>query len=532
MDIALKNKIIVLFSVLLASFLLGNLFNDGLSHMVGKWGADEYSHGYLIPFISFWLVWENRESLANMRTNNSWLGLFFVLVGLAVGFIGELATLFVITQYAFLITVFGLCLAFVGWKGLKLLWFPLAYLIFMIPLPNFLYNNLSSYLQLISSSLGVAVIRLFDISVYLEGNVIDLGNYQLQVVEACSGLRYLFPLSSFGFLCAYFFQGKFWMRMVVFLSTLPITVLMNSFRIGVIGVLVDNWGIEQAEGFLHDFEGWVIFIGCLTVLFVEMWLMVKCFMQGKAFSDVFVVGVGVQNVNFDYSHSNASQKSSELQIFGLPKAYAVSLLLLILVSPLSLIIDEREELVPDRIRFSHFPLQFDDWRGVEVSMGQDYIDALKFDDYIIGNYSRLGDAFPVNFYVAYYASQRKGASVHSPKSCIPGDGWRIGDFQQREITGIKTIAGQPFSVNRAIISKGEQKQLVYYWFQQRGRVMTNEYLVKWYLFWDALTRHRTDGALVRLVIPVKGENNITETEQQLDAFLLGVLPKLNKFVPD
>ena len=105
----------------------------------------------------------------------------------------------------------------------------------MIPLPSFLYFNLSQELQLISSMIGVAVIRLFDISVYLEGNVIDLGVYQLQVVEACSGLRYLFPLMSFGFLISYIYRGPVWQKIVIFLSTIPITVVMNSFRIGVIG---------------------------------------------------------------------------------------------------------------------------------------------------------------------------------------------------------------------------------------------------------------------------------------------------------
>jgi exosortase len=132
-------------------------------------------------------MWENKEKLSDLPRDGNWAGLFFVLVGLLVGIAGELATLFIITQYAFLLTLYGLCLSLVGWRGVRLLWFPLAYLIFMIPLPGFLYNSLSAYLQLISSSLGVSFIRFCDISVFLEGNVIDLGTYKLQVVEACSG---------------------------------------------------------------------------------------------------------------------------------------------------------------------------------------------------------------------------------------------------------------------------------------------------------------------------------------------------------
>ena len=111
---------------------------------------------------------------------------------------------------------------------------------------------------------------MFGISVYLEGNVIDLGSYKLQVVEACSGLRYLFPLVSLSFIAAYIYHGAFWKKAIIFLSSIPITVLMNSFRIGVIGVLVEYGGPGQAEGFLHDFEGWIIFMACIAILVLEM----------------------------------------------------------------------------------------------------------------------------------------------------------------------------------------------------------------------------------------------------------------------
>jgi exosortase len=106
---------------------------------------------------------------------------------------------------------------------------PLLLLGLMIPLPTFLYQGLSAQMQLISSQIGVAIIRLFNISVFLEGNVIDLGNYKLQVAEACNGLRYLFPLMALGFIAAYLFKGALWKRAVIFLSTIPITILMNSF---------------------------------------------------------------------------------------------------------------------------------------------------------------------------------------------------------------------------------------------------------------------------------------------------------------
>lgn len=528
MNLSIKENLGFYASLCLVSLLLGFMFSDALQYMLRSWESEEYSHGYLIPVISFWFIWTNRTAISPYLTCGSWFGVLVIVIGLIVGLMGELASLYVITQYAFLLILYGLCLSLVGWKGSRLLWFPMAYLFFMIPLPNFLYNNLSSQLQLISSQLGVVVIRLFDISVFLQGNVIDLGVYKLQVVEACSGLRYLFPLTSFGFLCAYFFRAKFWMRTLVFLTTLPITVIMNSFRIGVIGILVEYWGIEQAEGFLHDFEGWIIFIGCLGVLFAEMWLMVKFLMPGKTFSQVFVVDAAISSTALA-DNDKATERHN--QIFGLSKSYLSAGALLLVMLPLSILLGGREDLEPNRQRFATFPLQLESWKGVEVGMGQNYIDALKFDDYIIGNYSRKGDRLPVNFYVAYYASQRKGASAHSPKSCMPGDGWLIGDFEQRQIGSHVTSRGDKLMVNRTVIAKGENRQLVYYWFQQRGRIITNEYLVKWYLFWDALTQQRTDGSLVRLVVTLPEGSDEAEADKKLSAFIDAIFPELENYLP-
>ena len=200
--------------------------------------------------------------------------------------LGGLAALRALEQYAFLITLTGLFAVAFGMSGLRIAGIPLLFLVFMVPLPSFIISNMSSKLQLLSSWLGVEFIRACNIMVYLEGNVIDLGTYKLQVVDACSGLRYLFPLSSLAFLCAFLFKGPFWQKLLVFLSSAPLTVLMNSFRIGVIGVLVDNWGTEMAEGFLHDFEGWVVFLLCMVLLFIEMWIFSRISGNKLAFNEL------------------------------------------------------------------------------------------------------------------------------------------------------------------------------------------------------------------------------------------------------
>ncbi len=499
--------------------LLGIIFYEGLSATVRAWGQEEYSHGYMIPLVVAFLIWQKKDQLEKVRFSDSWIGAVIVLLGVGLYFVGELSTLYIIIQYAFLVTLFGVAFCMVGWEGMRKIWIPLLFLIFMIPLPSFLFNNLSSLLQLISSELGVAVIRFFGVSVYLEGNVIDLGNYQLQVVEACNGLRYLFPLMSLAFLCAYFFKGAFWKRAIIFLSSIPITVLMNSFRIGVTGVLVDYKGIAMAEGFLHDFEGWFIFMSCLGILLLEMWILSKVGRDGnRPLREVF---------GLDFPEP--TPKDAVVQYRTPPKPFLFSILLLLVTVTSASMLEQREEIIPQRADFSEFPLQVGSWQGKDERMEQIYVNALKFDDYIMANFDD-GTGKIINFYVAYYGSQRKGESAHSPRSCLPGDGWRMTGLTSKIVDGAD-VGSTPLKVNRVEIQKGDYKQLVYYWFQQRGRVITNEYLVKWYLFWDALTKNRTDGALIRLTTLVAPNEEMSNAEQRLDEFTKAVTDILEDYVP-
>ena len=247
---------------------------------------EEYSHGFLIPFIAGWLLWTRRDALMASIGQPSWAGPLLILLAAALEIVGKLSTLYLLPQVGFIVALVGITLAFGGTSLLRVTWLPIAFLIFAIPLPYVVDAGLSFQLQLISSQLGVAFIRLFQIPVFLEGNVIDLGQYKLQVVEACSGLRYLYPLMSLGFLAAYLFQAPLWQRALVFFSTIPITIAMNSLRIGIVGILVNHFGPQDADGFLHMFEGWIIFIACAGLLAGEMYVLARV-VSGKPFFDVF-----------------------------------------------------------------------------------------------------------------------------------------------------------------------------------------------------------------------------------------------------
>ena len=508
---------VVLLLVALAAVALGVLFWEALENMENFWQTPEYNHGYIIPFVALYLLWLRSKELQATPLQGSWLGLGLVALSLVFLALGELSAVFQISQYGFVLAFWALVYSASGSRGIRLLWVPLLYLAFMVPLPNFLETKLTASLQLMSSQIGVAVIRMAGISVFLEGNVIDLGSYQLQVAEACSGMRYLFPLLSFGFLCAVLFRGRWWQRLILLVATVPITIFMNSFRIGVIGILVNHFGIAQAEGFLHDFEGWVVFMASVGVLFSIVWIFAR--MERRPFLEIF--GLDIPPVS-DLTNMVRNLRPN-WQI-----GTAVGVLMVAALA--SQTIERPPVLIPERDRLALFPSQVGDFEGRETFIDQIYIDALKVSDYLMSNYQRPAEQQPVQLWIAYYDSQVKGASVHSPQACLPGGGWQIDSFDVREIPGVLPD-GSALRVNRVEIAMGEERQLVYYWFAQRGRVITNEFAVKWFIFWDGLTRNRTDGALVRVTTFVGDAAQLPEAEARLEAFVRAADPRLNYFLP-
>ena len=235
-------------------------------------GVPEYSHGPALPILAGFLLWQQREVFERQEFRGSIVGVFLLVAAGIALLLGTMGGAYTLQQYAFALGLAGLILSWTGLGAVRQLALPLALLFLMIPQPDFILNNLSTRLQLVSSALGVAVIRLGGISVYLEGNVIDLGSYKLQVVDACAGLRYLFPLMTLGLLIAHFFRAPFWKRALVFLASIPVTVVLNSLRIAMIGWMVERWGPAMAEGFLHDFQGWVVFMvsGALLLAFAAL----------------------------------------------------------------------------------------------------------------------------------------------------------------------------------------------------------------------------------------------------------------------
>ena len=518
----------VVFKTSALSWLLGIIifalfwliFYDGIAEIIKSWEREEYSYGYMIPFISAFFIWQQKDRLELLPFPGSWAGLALVLFGVALYVLGGLSAVVDIQAYGFIVAIMGVALAYTGKQGFRLIFIPLAMLLFMVPLPGFLYQTLSNELQLISSQIGVWVIRMFGISVFLEGNVIDLGVYKLQVVEACSGLRYLFPLTTLSFIAAYLFKVEFWKRAVVFLSSIPITVFMNSFRIGAIGVTVEYWGIEMAEGFLHDFEGWVVFMSCMVLLLIEMMILAKIGRASRPLLEVFGLELPAP-----------TPEDARRKVRPVPVPFVTATVLVGLAAAALHFMPERVDVVPEREDFTLFPNNLGDWHGKHGRLERVIIDALNFDDYLSSDFVNKNDNSVVGLYIGYYGIQRADKVPHSPRACLPGGGWAITELTNKKVDGV-LVGDAPLSVNRVIIEKDGYRQLVYYWFEQRDRIVTNEWMVKWYLLIDSITKSRTDGALVRLTTMVPPGEDISQGDKRLSEFAGHLAPELPRFIPD
>ena len=249
------------------------LFHEVIAKLVQDWATDDnYSHGFLIVPISLYLAWERRDRLLRAPLAPSSLGLIVLVGGIVLLVAGVLGAELFVTRIALLAVLTGGILYIFGWVHLRLLAFPLALLLLMIPIPAIIFNQIAFPLQLSASRFAAGVLSLWGIPVLREGNVIMLAHTTLEVAEACSGIRSLMSLVTLGILLGYFTESRSWVRWVLGLVTIPTAILANGLRVAGTGILAHYWGAEVAEGFFHTFSGWLIFGFAFGMVLLIQWL--------------------------------------------------------------------------------------------------------------------------------------------------------------------------------------------------------------------------------------------------------------------
>lgn len=511
-----KNLQLIVLPVTLI-FFVWVMFQSGLLNL---WVFDEeYGHGILVLATLIYLLYERRHSLEGEEVKSwTWLGGVLGLISVILFIVGYASGISVISKYSVWIFAVAATFSFGGKELFKKLIVPLAILFLLIPLPAPLGPMLTSEFQLISSKLAVWVIRLFGGVVFLEGNVIDMGSVQLLVAEACAGLRYLFPLMSIGAIVAYVLNAHLWIRWAIFFVTIPITIFLNSFRIAFTSLLVERWGDQHTEGFLHFFEGWVVFIFALISLFVIAWVLLR-----------FQYGKGLISKAFYMGGSSVNTLGKKTSIWSGYTSSVTLLMLYFCVTVFSTyLLANRSQPEIIRTPLSQFPVRLDDWRGVESRLDSTVEAVAGANDYYLGDFiSEENDA--VNVYISYYSDQKHGQIPHSPKVCIPSAGWNI---KSNNSALLKNNDGNTFKVNRLVIEKDGHVTVAYYWLKQAEKIYTNELYARLDLIRIALEENRTDGALIRIVTHLKSGEDEVDADNRLKVVSQSVIGHLSKFVPD
>jgi exosortase len=243
------------------------LYWQVFARLVFDWYHDDnYSHGFLIVPLALYFVWERRDKLRKIPVTPSAWGLVFVLGSVVVLVAGILGSELFLTRISILGTVVGVILFLFGWAHLRALAFPVGFLLLMIPIPAILFNQIAFPLQLLASQFGESAMGLANVPVLREGNVLILANTTLEVAEACSGIRSLVSLLTLAIVFGYFSDPRGWVRTLLTLSAIPVAIVTNGFRVAGTGIAAHRFGAAAAEGFFHEFSGWLVFVAAFVLM--------------------------------------------------------------------------------------------------------------------------------------------------------------------------------------------------------------------------------------------------------------------------
>ncbi len=504
------------------------LYATVLTKLGRDWWSDEnYSHGLLVPFVTGLIIWQEWDGLVRTAKKPAfWLGGLTIAASILLLAVGTLGAELFTTRISFVLMLVGIVMYLFGTKVLNLLLVPFVLLLLAIPIPQIIFNRIAFPLQIWASQMAVWGIRLFDVPTLRKGNVIDIlpqGSTQtisLEVVEACSGIRSLMTLVTLALILGYFTRryerGGFanlavpdLLRAVsLMVLAVPIAVLTNAARVTVTGILTYHYGKQATEGAWHDVSGWLVYVIALALLIAAN-LVLRRVLRGTK----------IENVGDTGTFTSSSARLAP--VLPLVVAFVLGALAVNWFA-------NRDEASVARKPLTDLSQNLGDWRqrGSEIKFSEQTESVLKTTDYTMREYA-LPDGRVANLYVGYYATQRTGATYHSPQNCLPGAGWVM---KEPELIEIPSTDGRSFTANRYIVQNGIYNEVMIYWYQGRGRVEASEYSDKINTVWDSVTRSRSDGAIVRVMTSVGNDEAAGITAaMDLASHLSATLPP---FVPE
>lgn len=500
------NKTVLAYALALAAWI--GVFWSDFALLVHEWGNEDYSHCYLVMPLVGYIVWTNKQRILESVGGKPHLGYLLCILAGGLYLLGRLGSLKFFVYLSMWSFVCGGALIALGHKAVRGLWMALLVGLFAIPLPNFVTKITSLKLRLISSVLSEKMLQLAGVPVFREGNIIDLGSIQLQVVDACSGLRYLWPSILMALLVGWFFMKRPWKRITLLLFAIPVTILSNAFRIALTGILTKFIDPALAEGFFHDFSGWLVYVLSLGIL------------GGCAL---------LLNRWFPESAPRAAGDQGplpQLKTSAWWHGVVVALLLGGLFLTQTFLLKNLSR--PERTSFTSFPTVIDEWVGQRATLSEGVVKSLGTDDYLNAAFRNSRTGALVYVLVSWYDHQTTAHAAHAPTSCLVGGGW---DVRQKSVLPPSVNGDRTFPMTQMVLNRDGQPLLSNFCFLQRGRVVVSEWWNKWYLLADSVVMQRTDGALLRFEMPVPNGRTIEEAQAELDSFAGRFRQRLAPYLP-
>jgi EpsI family protein len=482
------------------------------SELYANWTLTDsyYTHGFLVPFVSAYFIWKDRANLAKLPIQPSATGLWWILCAAVLLLLGDFLGFRVFAQFSMLPMLVGMVSLMLGTQWTRRLWFPLAFLIFMIPIPPSVTQNIALKLKLIAAQSAVVLANAITLPMVQEGSWIHFGNDRMLVGDVCGGLRSLIALLALGVIFAYISQVRNWAKAFIMVLAGPIAVAANIVRIFFLCIVGYFWGSEVAGGKVHDYSGILIFAVAI-LLFTALDAPLRRFAPELKKPD------DGEDVPPDSTLSKPRPSGPVHRI-----AHAATLVILALVTALHLGIvraqAEGDTPQNDGPVFT-IPSSIVDFKqdGADSDVDDRTREILESSTILIRSY-RSPNGRPVQLSIVHAGKTRR--SLHFPEVCLVGDGWEI--IQQDDVS-----VGILFTARRLVLMKADRYEAVMYWFKT-GESVTGSFFTN-AMYWakNQMTFGAPTSAMIKLSTPIVSDGEAAAFAA-LDDFAIKFAPIMMK----
>jgi len=475
--------------------------------LVIQWSSnDVYSYGFLIPVISAYLIWVRRDRVIGLRwTSGSIGGGLVVATGLGLLLAGHVGSVMLLQEFSLLLSLVGLIWFIFGWPYLRVLWFPIAYLLFMIPIWEIALDRLHGPFQWLTTRLAVQMLHALSIPVYASGTLIELRHVTLEVAKVCSGVNYAVAVVALAVPLAYLFiQG--WRRrtgLVVF--ALVVAVLSNSVRVALIGVVAHAGIGADIHGPFHVLRGLFVSIIGYGAIFGGLWLLSS--------QPARSIPAGPFIDRLPLRAALAPATGIPVSVLCVVGVYLVAGWYLYTYHPTP---------VPLKEPLKELPRVLDVWTGRDAAFDDLRVRLPGSDEDLARTYRALTGE-EVELYIAYYEDQAQGKEM---VSYLTKDLDAGASPVTLDMGSVGTV-----TVNEVVRSEGGRRSLMLYWYDLNGHTVTNRFVAKAYTTWQAMTLGRTNGALIILRSPMADAERLPAVRSRTLAFARAMLPSLHDRLP-